>query len=349
VQLALAPLVAALAAGNRAMIKPSELVPETSELLRDLVGATFPDDQVRVVTGGADVGEAFAKLPFDHLIFTGSTRVGKIVMRAASDNLVPVTLELGGKSPAIVAGDFSARIAAERIMAGKTYNAGQTCIAPDYAMVPSGMRDAFVEACKAAVGKMYPTLEKNPDYTTIINDNHYARVRSYVDNAKSRGAKVIEINPAGETLDAGSRKMAPTLVLDATDDMLCLQEEIFGPVLPIRTYEKPEDAIGYVNLHPRPLALYYFGNDRAQIDRVLYETISGGVTVNDAMLHFAQDDLPFGGVGPSGMGQYHAQEGFETFSKKKAVFRQSRINTTGLLRPPYGKTADRLLAFLVGK
>src|SRR5260221_518390 len=201
-------------------------------------------------------------------------------------------------------------------------------LALEYAMVQSGMRGPFVEACKAAVGKMYPTLEKNPDYATIINDNHYARVRSYVDNAKSRGAKVIEINPAGETLDAGSRKMAPTLVLDATDDMLCLQEEIFGPVLPIRTYEKPEDAIGYVNLHPRPLALYYFGNDRAQIDRVLYETISGGVTVNDAMLHFAQDDLPFGGVGPSGMGQYHAQEGFETFSKKKAVFLQSRINTT---------------------
>jgi coniferyl-aldehyde dehydrogenase len=349
VLLALGPLVGALAAGNRVMMKPSELVPETSELLRDLVGATFPDDQVVVVTGGPDVGEAFAKLPLDHLLFTGSTRVGKMVMRAASENLVPVTLELGGKSPVIVGADFSTRVAAERIMAGKLFNAGQTCVAPDYALVPSGARDAFVEACKAAVAKMYPTLEKNPDYTTIVNEGHYARVRSYVDDAKSRGANVIEINPAGETLEAATRKIAPTLVLDPTEEMLCMQEEIFGPVLPVRTYEKQDDALAYVNGRPRPLALYYFGSERASIDRILSQTISGGVTINDTMLHVAQDDLPFGGVGASGMGQYQAQEGFETFSKKKAVFRQARLNTTGLLRPPYGKTADRLLAFLLGK
>jgi coniferyl-aldehyde dehydrogenase len=349
VTVALGPLVAALAAGNRVMIKPSELVPETSELLRDLLGATFPDDQVAVVTGGPSVGEAFAKLPFDHLLFTGSTRVGKMVMRAASENLVPVTLELGGKSPAIVGADFNTRTAAERIMAGKMFNAGQTCVAPDYALVPSGGRDAFIEACKASIAKMYPTLEKNPDYTSIVNEAHYARVRSYVDDARSRGANVIEVNPAGETLEAASRKMAPTLVLDPTEEMLCMQEEIFGPVLPVRTYEKLDDAIAYVNDHPRPLALYYFGNERASIDRILSQTTSGGVTINETMLHVAQEDLPFGGVGASGMGQYQGQEGFETFSKKKAVFRQSRINTTGLLRPPYGKTADRLLAFLLGK
>ncbi len=352
VRLALAPLVAALAAGNRVMIKPSELVPGTSALLRDLISETFPADQVAVVVGGADVGEAFAKLPFDHLFFTGSTRVGKMVMRAASENLVPVTLELGGKSPAIVGPDFDPKTAAARIMAGKTYNAGQTCIAPDFVMVPAASRDAFVEGCRAAVAKMYPTLLKNPDYTSIVNDRHYARLRAYVDDAKAAGAEVIEINPSREALDAGGagdRKIAPTLVLGATDKLQCMQEEIFGPVLPILTYTTLDEALAYVNDHPRPLALYYFSHNREGIDRVLSETTSGGVSVNETMLHIAQDDLPFGGVGPSGMGHYHARDGFDAFSKKKAVFRQSRINTTGLLRPPYGKMADRVIAMLLGR
>jgi len=349
VQLALSPLVGVLAAGNRAMIKPSELVPETAALLRDLVAETFPPDQVTVITGGPEVGEAFSRLPFDHLVFTGSTRVGKIVMRAASENLVPVTLELGGKSPTIVARDFSMRTAAERIAAGKLFNAGQTCIAPDYVMVPAGTRDAFVEAYKAAVAKMYPSLEKNPDYTSIVNDKHRSRVESYVQDAKTRGARVVEINPAAETFEGtATRKMAPALVLDPTDEMLVMQEEIFGPVLPVVTYQSLDEAIAYVNDRPRPLALYLFSNDRDTIDRVLTGTISGGVTVNETMLHVAQDDLPFGGVGPSGMGAYHAKEGFDTFTKKKPVFRQARLNTTGLLRPPYGKTVDRLLKFLLG-
>jgi len=340
VRLALAPLVAALAAGNRVMIKPSELVPGTSALLRDLISETFPADQVAVVVGGADVGEAFAKLPFDHLFFTGSTRVGKMVMRAASENLVPVTLELGGKSPAIVGPDFDPKTAAARIMAGKTYNAGQTCIAPDFVMVPAASRDAFVEGCRAAVAKMYPTLLKNPDYTSIVNDRHYARLRAYVDDAKASGAEVIEINPSREALDAGGagdRKIAPTLVLGATDKLQCMQEEIFGPVLPILTYTTLDEALAYVS------------HNREGIDRVLSETTSGGVSVNETMLHIAQDDLPFGGVGPSGMGHYHARDGFDAFSKKKAVFRQSRINTTGLLRPPYGKMADRVIAMLLGR
>jgi coniferyl-aldehyde dehydrogenase len=348
VQLALAPLVAALAAGNRAMIKPSELVPETAALLRDLISETYPADQVAVVTGGTDVGEAFAKLPFDHLVFTGSTRVGRLVMRAASENLVPVTLELGGKSPTIVADDFNITVAAERIIAGKAFNAGQTCVAPDYVLVPKSKRDAFVDACKAAMAKLYPTLEKNPDYTSIVNDKHYARVRSYVDDAKAHGAKVVELNPGGETLDPQARKIAPTLVLDPTEEMSCMQEEIFGPVLPVRTYEKLDDAIAYVNDHPRPLALYCFSHSGRTVDRVLAETIAGGVTINETMLHVAQEDLPFGGVGPSGMGHYHSREGFETLSKKKPIFHQSRINTTGLLRPPYGKMADRLMKILIG-
>ncbi len=347
VQLALCPLVGVLAAGNRAMIKPSELVPETAALLRDLVAETFPPDQVTVVTGGPEVGEAFSRLPFDHLVFTGSTRVGKVVMRAASENLVPVTLELGGKSPTIVAKDFSVGTAADRIMAGKLFNSGQTCIAPDYVMVPDGTLDAFVEACKASVAKMYPTLAKNPDYTSIVNERHLERLKGYVSDAREHGARVIECNPSGESFD-GTRKMVPTLVVDAADDTVVMQEEIFGPVLPVRTYKTLDDAINYVNDHPRPLALYLFSHDRTTTDRVLAETISGGVTVNETMLHVAQDDLPFGGVGPSGMGHYHAHEGFLTFTKLKPVFRQSRINTTGLLRPPYGKTVDALLKFLVG-
>jgi coniferyl-aldehyde dehydrogenase len=349
VQLALAPLVAALAAGNRAMIKPSELVPETAELLRDLVAGAFSADEVAVVTGGPDIGEAFAKLPFDHLVFTGSTRVGKLVMRAASENLVPVTLELGGKSPTIVGADCSPRAAAEGVMSGKTFNAGQTCIAPDYVLVPTSMRDAFVEACKASVAKLYPTLENNPDYTSIIDDKHYERLRSYIDDARVRGAQIIELNPAGEALEARTRKMAPTLVLDPSEEMLCMQEEIFGPVLPIMTYDKLDAAIEYVNQHPRPLSLYYFGHERDAIDRVLSQTVSGGVAVNATILQFAQDDLPFGGVGPSGMGHYHAHEGFETMSKKKSVFRQSRINAAALTRPPYGKTVERLLTFFLGR
>jgi coniferyl-aldehyde dehydrogenase len=347
-QLALSPLVSAVAAGNRAMLKPSELVPETAALLGDLVAAAFADDEVSVVTGGAEVGERFSRLPFDHLLFTGSTRVGKLVMRAASENLVPVTLELGGKSPAIVGDSFPAETAAERILLGKLFNAGQTCIAPDYAMVAEGAREAFVAACRTAVARMYPTLRNNPDYTAIITDQHLERLRLCVEDAKARGARIVELNPAGEDLQ-GSRKMAPVIVLDATEEMLVLKEEIFGPILPVLTYASLDESIAYVNDHPRPLALYYFGYDRDSIRRVLSETMSGGVTINDAALHFFQDDLPFGGVGPSGTGHYHGREGFDTFTKKRPVFRQARINARGLLRPPYGKTVDALLRFLVGK
>ena len=350
VSLALSPLVGVLAAGNRAMIKPSELAPETAALLRDLVADAFPKEQVTVVTGGPEVGEEFSRLPFDHLVFTGSTRVGKLVMKAAAENLVPVTLELGGKSPTIVGKDFSAHTAAARIVAGKLFNAGQTCLAPDYVLVPAAMRDAFVEACKEAIAKMYPTLEKNEDYTSIVDDKHYARLRSYVEDAKTRGARVVELDAAGQDQEApwGAHKLAPTLVLDPTDEMLVMTEEIFGPILPIKTYETLDEAIGYVNDRPRPLALYFFSHDRAATEKVLTSTISGGVTVNDTLLHVLQDDVPFGGIGASGMGAYHGKEGFDSLTKKKPVFRQARVNTTGLLRPPYGKMVDRLLKFLIG-
>jgi coniferyl-aldehyde dehydrogenase len=346
-QLALWPLVGALAGGNRAMIKPSELVPETASFLRDLLADAFAEDEVAVVTGAADVGDAFSRLPFDHLMFTGSTRVGKIVMRNASENLVPVTLELGGKSPVIVAPDFNPRAAAARIMAGKLLNAGQTCVAPDYALVPRGRRDAFVEGCVAAVAKFYPSLANNPDYTSIINDRHWTRLRAYLDDAKQRGASIVEMNPAGETLE-GTRKLAPALVLEPSEETLVMQEEIFGPILPVKTYDALDEAIAYVNDRPHPLGLYFFGLDQEEIDRVLERTMAGGVTINETMLHYTQSELPFGGIGASGMGQYHGRDGFEAFTKKKAVFRQASLNATGLLRPPYGKLLDGMIRLLVG-
>lgn len=348
-QLALAPLVGALAAGNRALIKPSELVPDTSELLKTVITETFAPDHVAVVTGGVDVAEAFSRLPFDHLVFTGSTRLGKIVMKAAAENLVPVTLELGGKSPVIVGEGYSIKTAAQKIMHGKCINAGQTCIAPDYVMVPKGKADAFVEECKAAFAAMYPRIQTNPDYTAIINDNHYRRLQGYLEDARNRGAKLVEVNPAKEELDPNARKMAPVLVLHAKDETMLMQEEIFGPILPIRTYEKLDEAIDYVNDHPRPLALYVFDHDQKNVDRVLRETVSGGVCVNETMIHVGQDDLPFGGVGASGIGAYHAREGFDALTMKKPVFYQSRINGMGLLRAPYEKNIDFALKMLLGK
>ena len=349
VQLALAPLVSVLAAGNRAILKPSELVPDTAELLRTLIAETFAADHVAVVTGGVEVSEAVSQLPLDHLVFTGSTRVGKLVMRAAAENLTPVTLELGGKSPAIVGEGFSIAQAAQKIMVGKCFNSGQTCIAPDYVMVPKGRADAFVEECRAAFVAMYPTIQTNPDYTAIINDRQYERLQNVLKDARERGAKVVELNPKKEELEPNARKMAPHLVLHAKDDTLLMQDEIFGPILPIRTYETLDEAIAYVNDHPRPLALYFFDHDQKRIDKVLRETIAGGVCINETMLHVAQDDLPFGGVGASGIGHYHAKEGFDAFTKKKPIFYQSRINGSALLRPPYGTKIDFALKMLLGK
>lgn len=348
VQLAFAPLAGALAAGNRAMLKPSELVPETSELIRKIVAETFAEDHVTCHLGGVDVAEEFSRLPFDHLVFTGSTRVGKVVMRAAAENLVPVTLELGGKSPAIVGHDFSISTAAERIMSGKLYNAGQTCIAPDYALVPRKQVDAFVRECKEAVGRLYPTLAGNADYTAIVNERQKSRLEGYLREAEESGAKLVSLAPSTEKFD-DSRKLAPTLVLGAKDESQVLQEEIFGPILPVIPYDSLDDAIAYVNDRPRPLALYYFDHDEDAVNKVLTETVSGGVTVNDTMLHIAQDDMPFGGVGPSGIGHYHGKEGFEAFSKKKPIFYQSRLNATDVIRPPYGKAVELLLKFVLGK
>ena len=346
--LALAPLAAALAAGNRVMVKPSELTPATTALMAGMIGEAFTPEEVAVVTGGPEVGQAFSRLPFDHLLFTGSTNVGRQVMRAASEHLVPVTLELGGKSPALVDMGYPLEHAAASIAFGTLFNAGQTCVAPDYALVPAGQQDRFVELLAAAVARLYPTLANNPDYTAIISERHYGRLRGLVDDAASKGGRVIEVNPAGERLDGlPTRKLALMVVLDPTDEMQVMQEEIFGPVLPVVTYHTLDEAIAYINARPRPLALYYFGNDSDRQRLVLTRTTSGGVTINDTLLHFAQHALRFGGVGASGMGAYHGRDGFLTFSHRKAVFRQSRWSGTGMFRPPYGRTIQRLLKGLM--
>jgi len=350
-QLALGPLIGALAAGNRAMLKPSELTPRFSATLKERIASAFGADEVTVVTGGAEVGRHFAALPFDHLVFTGSTAVGRLVAQAAAKNLTPVTLELGGKSPAIV--DPSALATpsdrartAERLAFGKLLNAGQTCIAPDYVLVPQAQRDALVEALRASVARMYPTIQDNPDYTSIVSERHYQRLRDLIEDARARGARVIELASDSGSADAAKRKLAPTLLLDVDDDMRVMQEEIFGPVLPIVVRDTLDAAIAYVNAHARPLALYWFGNDPARQQHVLANTIAGGVTINDTLLHIAQEGLPFGGVGPSGQGHYHGEFGFRQFSKEKPVFIQSRFAGVKLLYPPYGPRTERLLRLL---
>jgi coniferyl-aldehyde dehydrogenase len=346
-QLLVAPLVGALAAGNRAILKPSEITPLFAEALKHSVQAFFGADEVAVVTGDADVGRLFASLPFDHLMFTGSTAVGRLVAQATAKNLTPVTLELGGKSPAIIDASCDLAQATERLAWGKLLNSGQTCIAPDYALVPRAQVHAFVEAVQASITKQYPSIAANPDYTSIVNARHYQRLRGLVEDARSRGARVIELNPARETLDASTRKLPPTLLLDVKDDMQAMREEIFGPLLPIVAYDTLDDAIAYVNERDRPLALYWFGTDRAHRERVLTNTLSGGVTINDTMMHIAQEDLPFGGVGPSGQGHYHGEFGFRTFSKEKPVFIQGRFSAARLVYPPYTSWTDRVLRLLL--
>ncbi len=343
--LSISPLAAALAAGNRVMIKMSEFTPRTGELLAELAARYFSADDVSVVLGDAAVGADFARLPFDHLLFTGSTRVGHDIMRMAADNLTPVTLELGGKSPAIVGPDYPLAKAAERIMVGKLLNAGQTCIAPDYVLVPASREQAFVEAARAVVAKCYPAMATTADYTAIVNDRHYQRLQGYVSDAQARGARIEPLSTAAA--DGVRRKLPPLALLNVNDDMRVMQDEIFGPLLPVLPYTDLDAAIAYVNQHPRPLALYCFENDAGRRDRVLNETAAGGVTVNDTILHIAQEDLPFGGVGPSGMGHYHGIEGFKTFSKQKGVFYQSSLNAMSLFNPPYGALFERLTKFLI--
>ncbi len=347
VNLTFAPLAGVLAAGNRAMVKPSELTPATSELLKQMFASSFDEEEIAVVTGGPEVGQAFSSLAFDHLIFTGATAIGRHVMRAAAANLVPVTLELGGKSPVVIGRTADIAVAAARIMNGKTLNAGQICLAPDYVLAPADRMASFVEEAKSAVGRMFPKIRENPDYTAIVSDRHYARLSGYLDDARAKGAEIVEINPAGEDLrQQPHRRIPPTLIVNPTDDMKVMQEEIFGPLLPIRSYQKIDEAIDYINARDRPLGLYYFGTDQAERDRVLDRTTSGGVTVNDVVMHVAQEELPFGGIGPAGMGAYHGYDGFREFSHRKSVYHQLKkdIGPLRMLRPPYGAGIARFLA-----
>ena len=347
VQLTTGPMAGAFAAGNRVMIKSSEYTPTVAALFEEIGPKYFSEEEAAFFSGGPDVGQAFAGLPFDHLIFTGATGVGKHILHAAADNLTPVTLELGGKSPTIIGRSANIESATQRIALGKMLNAGQICLAPDYLMVPREKEAEVVAGMTKAVSVMYPTLLENPDYTSVVNARHRDRLTSYLDDAKAKGGEVIEINPANEDFGASNRhKMPLYLVRNPTEDMKVMQEEIFGPVLPIKTYERIEETIDYVNGHDRPLGLYYFGEEEAEKRQVLDRTISGGATVNDVIFHISMEDLPFGGVGPSGMGSYHGFDGFKTFSHAKAVYHQPKINVSKLagLMPPYGKATKSSIA-----
>ena len=341
--LTLGPLVDILAAGNRALIKPSELTPATGALLARMLGEAFPPEEVAVVQGDVAVGRAFTALAFDHLIFTGSTNVGREVMRAAAENLVPVTLELGGKSPVIVADDFSVRKAAQSVAVGKFFNAGQTCIAPDYALVPGDRAEVFARGVLEAAQAMFPTINGNPDYTAIISDRHHQRLADLVSEAEAAGAIVLRHR---DTPKGNVRHFAPTVVLDPPLDGRLMRDEIFGPILPVVRVSGTKEAIEFVNQRPRPLALYaYTGN--AQTERTILDgTISGGVTLNSTLVHVGQEDLPFGGVGPSGMGSYHGREGFYRFSHARAVHKPGFFSGFEYLRPPHGKKTAMFLRAL---
>ena len=351
VLLTLSPVVNAIAAGNHVLVKPSELAPATARILRQMISEAFPEEYVAVVTGGPEIASVFSALPFDHILFTGSGRVGKLVMKAAAENLTPVTLELGGKSPALVHESFPMATAADRICSAKFWNAGQTCIAPDYALVPSSRVDEFVRKCEAALFKRYPHADSNADYTHLISQAAWGRMRDLVEDARSKGARVLQMDSKHDDLPAGSRFYPPTLILDADNSMRVMQAEIFGPILPIVTYSSIDDALQFINARPRPLALYYFDRNRSRIRRVLEQTVSGGVAINDCIFHFVQHQLPFGGVGPSGIGAYHGFDGFCAFSKKKGVLLQNSFVGSFLdvaLKPPYTSWSDRTIGFLVG-
>lgn len=344
--LCFSPMIGAIAAGNHMIVKPSDLTPRTGEVIKQLVAETFEESYCTVVTGDVAVSTLFSALPFDHLLYTGGTAIGCQVMQAAARNLTPVTLEMGGKSPTLIGEKFPMARAVQSILMGKLLNSGQTCIAPDYLLLPKARLQEFIEVATAAILERYPKVVDNPDITWIINDRHHQRVRALIEDARSKGAKLYEVNPGHAEMPAGVRVIAPTLLCDVTDQMKVMQEEIFGPVLPIVTYETLAEAIGYINQRPRPLALYLFEEDASKIKRVLAETISGGVCVNDTMLHIAHQNLPFGGIGPSGLGAYHGFDGFVEFSHKKAVLYQGRFSPASLLKPPYGERTMKVLSWM---
>ena len=346
VNMIFSPLADVLGAGNRAMIKPSEFTPHTAQVMQKLFAQYFEQSEITVITGGPDVGAAFSALPLDHLIFTGATSIGRLVMRAAAENMVPVTLELGGKSPVVVGEDCDIHMAAERIITGKAMNGGQLCISPDYCFVPQNRLEAFINRCKAVIAEQYPTIQGNNDFVACINERHYERVKGYIDEASKKGARVIPLCPPGEEFSSKKdHKIALHLIVNPENELACMQDEIFGAMLNIKTYDRLQDVIDFINARERPLALYYFGKDKAEQDKVINETHSGGVAVNAIALHVACDDLPFGGSGHSGMGNYRGRDGFRTFSHARGVYREGFVDMAKLAGtlPPYGqKVADML-------
>jgi coniferyl-aldehyde dehydrogenase len=340
VNLAFGPLASIFAAGNQVMHKPSELTPETAALMKELCDKAYDQDEFATFLGGPETGEAFSKLNFDHLLYTGSGNVGKHVMNAAAQNLVPVTLELGGKSPVVVGNSADIQASAKRVMFGKTMNAGQICLAPDYVMVHKDKKDEFITEAEKAVADYYPNIKNNDDYTSIINERHFDRLNGLIDDAREKGATINQINPSNEDFSQQEFfKIPPTIITDTSDDMKVMKEEIFGPILPVLEYTDVEEALDTINSKDRPLGLYYFGTDKNEQSNVLDNTSSGGVTINNVVGHIQQQDLPFGGVGPSGMGRYHSQDGFKNFSNARAVFKDVPFFMDnlafGMIRPPY--------------
>jgi coniferyl-aldehyde dehydrogenase len=347
VNLTFGPMADILAAGNRVMIKPSEFTPTVSEVMADIIAEAWDEKEVAIFTGDPEVGTAFSALPFDHMLFTGATSIAKHIMTAAAKNLVPVTLELGGKSPVLLSRSANIKTAVSRIMLGKTMNAGQICLAPDYLLVPEEKLDEVVSEIKAAVTAMFPTVLNNPEYTSVVNHRHFQRLQQHLTDATEKGGEVISLAPIDEDFNnqPSTHKIPPTIIKHATDDMRLLQDEIFGPLLPIKTYKDFEETIRYVNAQPRPLALYYFGSDAKEERDVLDRTTSGGVCLNDVIMHTAQEDLPFGGVGPAGMGAYHGYDGFKNFSHAKSIYKQTKLDVAGIagIRPPYGPATERTI------
>ncbi|MGR5558522.1 coniferyl aldehyde dehydrogenase [Vibrio fortis] len=347
ITLSIGPLATALAAGNVAMMKMSEFTPATNRVLKKMLSEGFSEDQIAIIEGEADVAAQFSALPFDHIMFTGSTTVGKHVMKAASANLTPVTLELGGKSPTVIAPDIDVMDAVERILFSKSLNAGQICVAPDYILIQKAKVNEFVEAYKSYFRKLYPAGLESKELTSVINQRQYARLKGVIDDAKQKGATVHTVREQAQ--DDVNHRMTPHLLTDVNDDMIALQDELFGPVLPIVPYDTLDEAIEYINDRPRPLALYIMSHESETQNAILSRTHSGGVCINDSLVHVAADDAPFGGIGPSGMGHYHGIEGFKTFSHAKTVLSRGKINYTKLLHPPYNSAFKKLIFKVINR
>jgi len=348
--LTVAPLTSALAAGNRALLKPSEFVPETAALFAEIVPKYFPEDEVAVVTGGAEISQKFAALPFDHLLFTGSTNIGAKVMQSASKNLVPVTLELGGKSPVVIGRSAKLDLAGTRLTFGKLLNGGQLCLSPDYVIVPNELEEQLIARVVQEVQAMYPNITENEDYAGIINERHFARLQSYLDDAVAKGAKLTIVGANQTRASAGNRRMPLHILQNVNDDMLIMHEEIFGPILPVMTYSDVAEVPDMIEPRRNPLALYYFGKDKREQEYLLNHVQSGGVCINDITLHYVQEDLPFGGFGASGMGAYHGPEGFRSLSHARAIYSQTMIDVLPIVgaRPPFGDKFRKNISKVLG-